>query len=153
MTLWLVEEVVMEMGYGPDKTTFHVIVETRDPLLSKLQHRGIGYTTTVDETEAARLAFELAEMLHAVRDTCPDHNHLLTDEDLQLRKGLTLDKLRELEESEDYGLWTFAFSPAELEEAQKGYLWAAADGSSIWYTVRKLGEYNMDCVAGRVTIA
>jgi hypothetical protein len=36
----------------------------------------------------------------------------------------------------DFG---FAFSAEELEEVVPGYMWQAADGSSIAYEVRKLG--------------
>jgi hypothetical protein len=44
----------------------------------------------------------------------------------------------------------FAFSADELEEAVPGYLWGAADGSSIAYEVRCLGKLEMDCTYGKV---
>ncbi len=33
----------------------------------------------------------------------------------------------------------FLFSSSELEEVEPGYLYVAADGSSIWYEIRDLG--------------
>ncbi len=50
------------------------------------------------------------------------------------KSGLTLSQLLA------NGEWSFTFGPSELFEVIPGYLWQAADGSSIWYEVRKLEQ-------------
>lgn len=40
----------------------------------------------------------------------------------------------------------FLFAASELEEVVPGFLWQAADGSSIYYEVRSLGTPTLDTV-------
>jgi|SRR5579859_650380 len=83
-SLWLVEQHVMDCGYGPESVDFHATVRARTAqeayLAAERQARGTG---------------------------------------------------------EDFA---FAFLASELEEVTPGYLWEAADGSSIGYQVRKLAS-------------
>jgi hypothetical protein len=44
------------------------------------------------------------------------------------------------------------YAPEELEEVVPGYLWQAADGSSVANEVRFLGKIEMDCYRGKVDI-
>lgn len=38
----------------------------------------------------------------------------------------------------------FAFGADELVEVQEGYFWGAADGSSVYYEVRYLGDFEVN---------
>lgn len=79
-----------------------------------------------DSTQWARNAFHMAERIH--RQETPESVRYSDDD------------------------WSFAFGMDELEVAVKGFLWHAADGSSIAYEVRRLGEVVMDCTRGKVEI-
>jgi hypothetical protein len=123
MMHFLVEHHEMPWGYGNETIVWREIIDVQ----------GLMYEYKANLDRAARRAYMICEYQRATGKQY-DGEHLE-------------DRL-EVEDNEcDF---TFVFSPDELEEVVEGYLWQAADGSSVSYEVRFLGMLEMDCYRGKI---